>query len=125
VLGVYSWDGINSIAPELWMLPYWVPFHPGRWWCHCRVVYLPMGYLFGRRAVAKETPLVRQLRQELYCEPYDSIDWVSCRDLISPLDKYIDRHWITYPLFGTSIPIAHLYMTSLTYYMWCSHSECV
>jgi hypothetical protein len=67
-----------------------------------------MGYLFGRRAVAKETALIRQLRQELYCEPYESIDWVSCRDLISPLDKYIDRHWITYPLFGASSTIGTL-----------------
>jgi hypothetical protein len=35
-LGIYSWDGINAIPPEFWGLPYWVPFHPGRWWCHCR-----------------------------------------------------------------------------------------
>lgn len=23
--------------------------HPGRFWCHCRMVYLPMSYCYGRR----------------------------------------------------------------------------
>jgi hypothetical protein len=45
------------------LLPYWVPFHPGRMWCHCRVVYLPMAYLYGTKSTAKETELIRQLRQ--------------------------------------------------------------
>ena len=35
-LGVYSWEGVNAIPPELWDLPYWLPCHPARWWCHCR-----------------------------------------------------------------------------------------
>ena len=39
VLGVYDWKGVNSIPPEMWLLPDWFPFHPGRLWCHCRMVY--------------------------------------------------------------------------------------
>lgn len=62
-LGVYEWEGVNPIPPELWLLPYSVPFHPGRWWCHCRVVYLPMGYLYGRKVRAKDTDLTRSLRE--------------------------------------------------------------
>ena len=27
--------------------------HPGRFWCHCRMVYLPMSYIYGRRGTAK------------------------------------------------------------------------
>jgi len=38
VLGVYDWEGVNAVLPELWNLPYWLPVHPGRFWCHCRVV---------------------------------------------------------------------------------------
>ena len=38
VLGVYDWDGVNSIPVEMWLLPDWFPFHPGRLWCHCRMV---------------------------------------------------------------------------------------
>lgn len=34
-LGVYEWDGYNSVLPELWLTPYkFNPIHPGRWWCH-------------------------------------------------------------------------------------------
>ena len=36
LLGVHEWEGINSIPAELWMLPQSFPFHPGKWWCHCR-----------------------------------------------------------------------------------------
>lgn len=43
VLGVYSWDGQNPLPPEMWLLPYnkWTGIgmlHPGRYWCHCRMV---------------------------------------------------------------------------------------
>lgn len=43
VLGVYSWDGMNPTPPEMWLLPYapWTGIglaHPGRYWCHCRMV---------------------------------------------------------------------------------------
>ena len=38
VLGVYEWSGLNPMPPEMWLLPYWLPMHPGRFWCHCRMV---------------------------------------------------------------------------------------
>lgn len=30
VLGVYDWAGTNPLPPEIWMLPYVLPFHPGQ-----------------------------------------------------------------------------------------------
>jgi Squalene-hopene cyclase N-terminal domain len=39
LLGVMHWDGHNSVPPEMWLLPTWTPFHPGRMWCHARMVY--------------------------------------------------------------------------------------
>nr|UAK14941.1 cycloartenol synthase [Cucumis sativus] len=39
VLGVYEWAGNNPLPPELWLLPYLLPCHPGRMWCHCRMVF--------------------------------------------------------------------------------------
>jgi hypothetical protein len=39
ILGVMHWDGHNSVPPEMWLLPNWFPFHPGRMWCHARMVY--------------------------------------------------------------------------------------
>ena len=29
VLGVYDWSGNNPVPPELWLLPHYLPFHPG------------------------------------------------------------------------------------------------
>ncbi len=91
LLGVYDYKGINSIPPEMWLLPNWFPFHPGRMWCHARMVYLPMGYLYGSRFVYKNAPtdpLIQQLRKELYCDDYDSIDWDKTRHLVADMDNY-------------------------------------
>jgi squalene cyclase len=67
VLGCYEWEGMNPITPEMWLLPHsaWSGVgygHPGRYWCHCRLVYLPMSYLYGRRATGRITPLVESLK---------------------------------------------------------------
>ncbi|TAL50098.1 MAG: hypothetical protein EPN89_05260, partial [Methylovulum sp.] len=42
VLNLYSWQGFNSLFPEMWLFPQWLPVHPWRYWCHSRMVYLPM-----------------------------------------------------------------------------------
>ena len=80
VLNVYEWEGNNPVPPELWccssdltcyyhcsppsrVLPEWLPFHPHRWWIHCRMVYLPMSYLYGSRFKARETDLILSLRE--------------------------------------------------------------
>jgi squalene/oxidosqualene cyclase-like protein len=90
VLGVYDWKGINSIPVELWCLPRWSPFHPGRMWCHSRMVYLPMGYLYCKRFCADvaSDPLLQSLRQELYTEPYHLIDWDAHRQAVADIDNY-------------------------------------
>lgn len=52
----------------------------GRMWCHCRMVYLPMCYIYGKRFVGQVTPLVLELRKELYKGPYNEIDWDKTRN---------------------------------------------
>lgn len=69
----YHATGLNPVPPELWMLPYWIPFHPGRMWCHARMVYLPMSYIYGNRYTATPTPLIEALRSELYTVPYAKV----------------------------------------------------
>eukprot|EP00804_Cyclotella_cryptica_P024609 CCRYP_001611-RB/>CCRYP_001611-RB protein AED:0.13 eAED:0.13 QI:278/1/1/1/0.75/0.55/9/2146/915 len=91
LIGCMDWKGHNSVPPEMWLLPNWFPFHPGRLWCHCRMVYLPMGYIYGSRFTysdAENDPLIKELRQELYAEPYESIDWDRTRHLVAPMDNY-------------------------------------
>ena len=92
ILGVMDWKGHNSTPPEMWLLPNWIPFHPGRMWCHARMVYLPMGYLYGSRFTynkAKSDPLIAELQTELYAgQPYDTIPWTKTRQLIADTDNY-------------------------------------
>lgn len=78
-LGVYEWSGLNPLTPELWALPYWFPLFPGRMWCHCRMVYLPMSYVYGVRASPPSSPLLTALKQELYVTKYAAIDWNKAR----------------------------------------------
>lgn len=48
--------------------------------CYCRLVYMPMSYLYGKRFVGRITGLVRSLRQELYIQPYHQINWNKARN---------------------------------------------
>ncbi|KAL3533223.1 hypothetical protein ACH5RR_006744 [Cinchona calisaya] len=88
VLGAYEWSGNNPLPPEIWLLPYALPFHPGRMWCHCRMVYLPMSYLYGKRFVGPITPTVLSLRKEIYTTPYHEIDWNLARNQCAKEDLY-------------------------------------
>lgn len=89
-LGVYDWDGINSVPVEMWLLPRWFIFHPGKLWCHCRMVYLPMGYVYCSRFTpdVKADPLLQSLRKELYVQNYDTINWDDYRQKCADIDEY-------------------------------------
>ncbi|ODQ50878.1 terpene synthase [Saitoella complicata NRRL Y-17804] len=88
VLGCYGWEGMNPVPPELWLLPEWLPLHPWRWWIHTRAVYLPMGYLYAERFTHPLDDLTRSLREELYVQPYESINFSKHRNTIAPVDLY-------------------------------------
>ena len=95
LLGVMDWRGHHVIPAELWLLPDWIPFHPGRLWCHCRMVYLPMGYLYGVKfvyAAAETDPLIAELRGELYETPYGEIKWAGTAGIVADLDNYSPVH---------------------------------
>ncbi|PUZ44468.1 hypothetical protein GQ55_8G101900 [Panicum hallii var. hallii] len=88
VLGVFDWSGNKPVPPELWLLPYHLPFHPGRMSCYIRMVYLPMSYIYGKKFVGPVTPVVLELRNELYKVHYDEIDWNKARTECAKEDMY-------------------------------------
>ncbi|KAJ7178394.1 terpene synthase [Mycena crocata] len=88
VLGCYEWEGVNPVPPELWLLPDWVPFHPGRWWIQTRMIFLAMSYLYRVRFQAEETTLILALRKELYTTPYHKLDWPAQCNNIAAVDIY-------------------------------------
>lgn len=64
------------------------------------MVYLPMCYLYGRRAVGDTSlPLVQSLREELYDVPYSSIRWDQMRNKCAKA-----RHKAPRPLPGPFAP---------------------
>ncbi|KAL2825897.1 terpenoid cyclases/protein prenyltransferase alpha-alpha toroid [Aspergillus cavernicola] len=93
ILGVMEWDCVNPVPPEIWLLPDWVPFAPWRWWIHMRQVFLPMSYLWSKKFTYPMDSLTKQLRQELYTQPYDSIDFAGHRNSIHKADNYYPKTW--------------------------------
>ena len=86
LLGLYEWEGVNPVPPEVWALPSWIPMHPASYYCHTRSIYLGLGVLYGQRFVARSTPVVDELRRELYRQPYASIDFSACADRVREAD---------------------------------------
>jgi cycloartenol synthase len=89
ILGIYDWEGLNPVPPECWLLPYeYNPIHPGRFWCHCRMVYLPMSYLYGCRASGASSFLTEELKSELFVGNYKTINWDKTRNTCASEDLY-------------------------------------
>ncbi|KAM3749780.1 hypothetical protein ACB098_05G211900 [Castanea mollissima] len=88
ILGVFEWAGSNPMPPEFWLLPPFLPMYPAKMWIYCRAVYLPFSYLYGRRFVGPITPLILQLREELYTQPYNEVNWAKARHQCANEDMY-------------------------------------
>ncbi|MCL2625855.1 MAG: terpene cyclase/mutase family protein [Cystobacterineae bacterium] len=88
LMGLYEWRGIWPVLPELWLLPTWKSFHPSKLWCHCRQVYLPMAWLYGKRAQAPVTALTRALREELWNGQWAKISWEKQRSVVCKEDNF-------------------------------------
>ena len=68
------------------LLPNWVPFHPWRWWVHCRMVYIPTSFLYSNKCRMPMNPLLRELRNELYILPFSSINFRQHRNTVAATD---------------------------------------
>ena len=90
ILGLYEYSGLNAIPPELFILPEWLPFHPQRFYCHTRLIYLGIAYISGRRYVAPLDPAwVSAVRAEIYPQPYNTIPFPRLRHRLAASDVYV------------------------------------
>ncbi|KAF2841380.1 lanosterol synthase [Patellaria atrata CBS 101060] len=94
VLGVMKWEIVNPVPPELWLLPDWIPISPWRWWIHMRQVFLPMSFIYSKRWVFEADDLVMELRDELFVEDWEDIDWAGHRNSIHEKDNYHPKTWV-------------------------------
>ncbi|TYJ31471.1 hypothetical protein E1A91_A06G200800v1 [Gossypium mustelinum] len=82
------------MPPEFWLFPAYFPVHPAKMFCYCRLTYMPMSYLYGRKFVGPITPLISQLREEIHIEPYNEIDWSTKRHLCAKEDLHYPHTWL-------------------------------
>ncbi|XP_047252334.1 beta-amyrin synthase-like [Capsicum annuum] len=111
ILGAFECLGTNPMPPEFWILPSFLPMHPAKMMCYCRTVYMPTSYLYGKRFVCPITPLILQLREELYDQPYNEINWKKVRQICAkvlcmlacwvedPNGSYFKKHLARIPDF--------------------------
>lgn len=109
ILGLYEWGGNDSLLPELWILPKWLPIHPGKYWPHSRMVLLPMAYAYGHRITAPKTSLTKSIREEIYTESYSKIDWKKSRKQCSIHDRYqpVSRFYSVFSAIANSYEKIH------------------
>ena len=88
MLSLYSWDGVNPVIPELWALPTGLPIHPSRFQSHTRVTYSAMAAIYGDRFQTNLSPVLEELRAELYPQGYDAVDFPAARHQVRREDLY-------------------------------------
>ncbi|KAF5183456.1 Terpene cyclase/mutase family member [Thalictrum thalictroides] len=97
------------MPPEFWILPPFLPFHPAKMMSYCRLVYMPMSYLYGKRFVGPITDLILSLRKEIHIQPYEEIIWRKTRNLCAKEDLYYPHPltqnliWDTLYVFGETV----------------------
>ncbi len=75
MLGLFEWRGVNPLLPEVWLLPRWFPLHPSRFYCHTRLIYSAMAYIWGHKPARPADALTGALRSELFPAGYDAVDF--------------------------------------------------
>ncbi len=108
LLGLFDWQGVPPLIPELWALPRWLPLHPSRFYCHTRHIYLAMSALYARRPRVPDSARLREIRAELFSGGFERVRWREARsrlragDLLAPpglalraayrVLGFVDRH---------------------------------
>ena len=89
LLNLYDWRGLNPILPELWSLPRWIPLHPSNWYCHSRLIYMGMAFIYAHRFSMPMTPILKEIRDELFAEEFDTVDFEGSRNSLREADLYV------------------------------------
>jgi len=63
----------------------------GTLWIYLRDTFMGLSYLYGKKFVAPPTPLILQLREELYPEPYAKINWTQTRNRCGKVSSILEN----------------------------------
>jgi 2,3-oxidosqualene cyclase len=89
LIDLYGYEGVNPLVPELFVLPGSIPFHPMKYYCHTRYIYLAIAYLYGCRFKGDLGPILHDLRREFYAVPFERLDFAAHRHDIAASDLYV------------------------------------
>ncbi len=90
VLGLYRWEGVSPVLPEVWSMPKDLPIHPSHYYCHTRLIYMAMAVLYGERFQAPITPVIEELRRELFPLGFERVDFEAARRTLRKEDLYTE-----------------------------------
>ena len=88
LLNLYDWTGLHPILPELWSLPRRLPLHPSNWYCHTRLIYMAMAAIYARRFQTPVTPAIASLRDELFPQGFENVDFPASRSRLREADLF-------------------------------------
>ena len=88
LLNLYDWRGLNPVLPELWFLPGRIPLHPSNWYCHTRLIHMAMAAVYSHRFQVPVTPPIEELREELFPEGFENIDFAAGRNRLREGDLF-------------------------------------
>jgi lanosterol synthase len=100
VANLYDWEGLPALPPELFLLPSWLPFHPSRFYCHTRMIYLALSVLYALRFRMPEDEAVRALRGELYPQGWEAVRFAEHRATVAPGDVYVEPTGLLRTAYG-------------------------
>ena len=88
ILNLYKWEGLNPVLPELWRLPKWLPIHPSKWYCHTRLIYMAMSVVFASKHQVQKSPLIDELRIELFPLGFENAEFTKSRNSLRDDDLF-------------------------------------
>lgn len=93
MLGLYEWKGTDPYPVEMWLLPEWLPVSPWKWFVIPRQVYLSMRYLSAKRFTIPTNPLLDLIREELFVQPYSSLNFSAYRGVTLQCSREQRKSW--------------------------------
>ena len=69
-------------------MPRRLPLHPSNWYCHTRLIYMAMAAIYARRFQTPVTPAIASLRDELFPQGFENVDFPASRNRLREADLF-------------------------------------
>lgn len=94
------------------IIDFMISVYAAKMLCYSRLTFMPMSYLYGRKFVGPITPLIEQLREEIYNKPYRHIKWSKMRHVCAEVSLVTTRVWFLDLCVGFLLESLYIHTTS-------------